>query len=117
MNKTALITGGAQRIGKHICQILHQAGYDIIIHYRNSKDQAEQLAEQLNQIRASSAHTLQADLNSSDSLTPLCQQIITQHPKLTLLINNASSFYPTPLGTATIDQWNDLFNSNVNHYI
>lgn len=109
MTKTALITGGAQRIGKVICEALHQSGFEIIIHYRNSGTEAKSLASQLNHTRANSASIIQADLNNMAEVTALANSI----KGLSLLINNASSFYPTPIGSANEQQWDDLFNSNV----
>lgn len=109
MTKTALITGGAQRIGKVICETLHQAGFHIIIHYRHSDTEAKALAAELNTVRANSASYIQANLNNMTEVTALADSI----QELALLVNNASSFYPTPIGTATEQQWDDLFNSNV----
>jgi pteridine reductase len=90
--KTALITGGAQRIGAQITQTLHAQGYWVIIHYRNSRAEAKKLAEKLNQIRPDSARIQQADLTNIDDLKALCASISTLH----ILINNASIFLPTP---------------------
>jgi pteridine reductase len=107
----ALITGGSQRIGKAVCEALHRQGYNIVIHYRNSKEQAQALAESLNLQRSQSAFTYQANLNNINEVNALSQFAIEQ--SVSLLINNASSFYPTEIGSATVENWDDLFNSNV----
>ena len=107
--KTALITGAAHRIGAQISQTLHKNGFDVIIHYKNSKTAAESLANELNQIRKNSAKTIQADLNDMNSLDKLAQSIKT----LDLLVNNASVFYPTPINTSTLEQWNEVINTNL----
>ena len=107
--KTALITGAAHRIGAQISQTLHKNGFDVIIHYKNSKTAAESLANELNQIRKNSARAIQADLNDMNSLDKLAQSIKT----LDLLVNNASVFYPTPINTSTLEQWNEVINTNL----
>ena len=107
--KTALITGAAHRIGAQISQTLHSNGYNVIIHYKNSKAAAEALSTQLNQIRKHSASTWQADLNDIKVLDNLNHSI----DSLDLLVNNASVFYPTPIHTSTLEQWNDLINTNL----
>jgi len=112
-NKTALITGGAQRIGAVIARTLHQAGMNIALHYRSSKQAAEALSAELNEQRPDSVMLLQADLRDTGHLAALVEQAVTRWHGLDLLINNASSFYPTPLENATEAQWDDLFASNL----
>ena len=107
--KTALITGAAHRIGAQISQTLHKNGFDVIIHYKNSKTAAESLTNELNHIRKNSARAIQADLNDMNSLDKLAQSIKT----LDLLVNNASVFYPTPINTSTLEQWNEVINTNL----
>mgnify|MGYP000120819272 CR=1 FL=1 len=111
--KVALITGAAQRIGACIATALHNSGYRILIHYRGSAQAAQQLAKKLNQQRADSAHCIQANLDELASINSMAQQAIQQWGRIDTLINNASRFYPTPIGTATDDDWNALLNSNV----
>lgn len=111
--KTALITGGAKRIGAEDSRTLHAAGMNIIIHYRSSRAAADALAEELNQLRADSAHVLQLDLDHTDQLAGLIEQTVAIWGRLDVLINNASSFYPTPVGSITTDDWDNLFNSNL----
>ncbi len=109
----ALVTGAAQRIGAGICTTLHAAGFNIIIHYRSSSDPAEALANQLNQQRNHSAHCIKADLTQSADVQALAQAAEKHWGHIDALINNASTFYPTPLNQSTEEDWNALFNSNV----
>ncbi|CAB5501877.1 pteridine reductase [Bathymodiolus thermophilus thioautotrophic gill symbiont] len=107
--KTALITGGAQRIGAQITKTLHTHGYHVIIHYRHSGKEAQALADELNQICANSATLAQAELTNTQALKTLTSTIKT----LDVLINNASVFYPTPLQDADENDWNKIINSNL----
>lgn len=111
--KVALITGAAQRIGACIANILHEAGYNILIHYRGSAEAAQQLARELNQTRSNSAHCMQASLDDVNSIQALANQAIEHWGRVDTLINNASSFYPTPIGSASEEDWDALINSNV----
>ena len=109
----ALITGAAQRIGAVIARTLHDAGYRVLIHYRGSAAAADQLADELNQRRSDSALTLQADLDDMGQVTTLAEQAVAAFGQLDLLVNNASSFFPTPVDTSTQQQWDQLINSNL----
>jgi len=111
--ETVLITGAAARIGAEIARTLHSAGMNIVIHYRASADSASALAESLNKLRHNSAITLQADLLQTSRLQPLVEQAADHWGKLDVLINNASSFYPTPVGEITEAHWDDLMGSNL----
>ena len=111
--KTALITGGAKRIGAVTTEILHQAGYNVIIHCRLSRESADALAQQLNDKRKNSAKVIQQDLNNETIYNHLIEQAYGCWGRLDILINNASSFYPTPVGSITLDDWNNLINSNM----
>lgn len=111
--KTALITGAAKRIGAQITRTLHEAGCDIIIHYRHSEHEAEALCKELNTERANSAYVLQADLDETDKLPDIIEQAVKFWGRLDLLVNNASSFFPTPVGTITLENWDALINSNL----
>jgi pteridine reductase len=91
--KTVLVTGGVHRIGQQICKTLHQAGFNLIIHYNSSKSSAELLASEFNTTRANSAKIVQANLTNNDAINRLCNSINT----LDVLVNNASVFYPTPI--------------------
>lgn len=110
-NPTALITGSARRIGKAIAQALHQQHYNIIIHYRNSKEEALALANELNQVRSDSATTLQGDLNQ-DCYQQLIEQAYHQWQRLDLLVNNASTFYQTNIKHCKESEFDDLMASN-----
>ncbi|ARN74297.1 pteridine reductase [Oceanicoccus sagamiensis] len=111
--RVALVTGAAQRIGAEICKTLHGAGFNIIIHYRSSSQPAEELADQLNQQRSGSAHCIKADLTNSNDVLALAIAAEKHWGHIDALINNASTFYPTPLNTSTEEDWNALFDSNV----
>lgn len=112
-NKVVLITGAAHRIGATTARMLHAEGLNILLHYRNSRDAAESLQAELNAIRADSVHLIQADLHDTAKLPALIEQAIQIWGRLDVLINNASSFYATPIGTVTETQWEDLIGSNL----
>ncbi len=112
-NPVALITGGAQRLGAAIAEHLHKAGYNIIIHYRHSRESAETLAQQLNSARSNSATCIAADLEKQNAILLLAEKSITTWNRIDALINNASSFFPTPIGKTTEDNWNTLIDSNM----
>lgn len=109
----ALITGAAKRIGAAIAQQLHAHGANIAIHYRGSADAAEQLATRLNSQRPDSALIAQADLRDTAALAALVAQVVGQSGRLDLLLNNASTFYPTPLDEVTEEHWDDLLSTNL----
>ena len=111
--KTALITGAARRIGAEIATSLHAAGANVVIHCRSSRLQAEQLCDRLNSQRSDSAMVLQLDLDITDKLDQLVAEAAAFRGGLDCLVNNASSFYPTPVGSITLDDWDNLFNSNL----
>jgi pteridine reductase len=108
-----LITGAARRIGACIAQTLHDHGASIAIHYRGAADEAEALAEDLNSKRADSALIAQADLLDVPQLEELVREVVQQTGRLDVLINNASTFYPTPLDEVTEEHWNDLLGTNL----
>jgi pteridine reductase len=112
-NKVVLITGGAKRLGASIARSLHGAGATLVIHHHHSKDAAEILVAELNQLRPASASTVAVDLLNTAQLPSMVMQCIQQHGRLDVLINNASAFYPTPVGTITEAQWNELVGSNL----
>jgi pteridine reductase len=109
----ALVTGSARRLGAAIARRLHAAGYDLALHCHASRADAEALAAELDAARAGSALVLQADLAAFDRLPELVASTIGRFGRLDALVNNASAFFPTPLGTATPDQWDALFAANV----
>jgi pteridine reductase len=108
----ALITGGGRRIGAAIARRLHQQGFNIILHYRKSSHEAQALAKTLNNARPHSASSLYADLTCNNEIQQLAKQSITIWGRIDVLINNASSYYPTPFGEVTEHQWDDLVASN-----
>src|SRR5919205_3335038 len=99
--KTVLITGGAKRVGASVARTLHAAGANLAIHYRQSSREAEILAAELNGRRAQSAALVQAELLDVDKLPSLVEFAVRSFGGLDVLINNASTFYPTPVGEIT----------------
>jgi pteridine reductase len=110
--KTALVTGGAARLGAATVRVLHAAGANLVIHYRNSSAKAEALRGELLEQRPDSAITVQGDLLDAASWPALVDATCGFGGGMDILINNASTYYPTPVGTATTSQWDDLFGSN-----
>ncbi|GAA3926063.1 pteridine reductase [Luteimonas lutimaris] len=108
----ALVTGAARRLGAAIARGLHAAGYDLALHYRSSASEARALAGELDAARPGSVLLLQADLAQFDRLPELVAHTVGRFGRLDALVNNASGFTPTPLGTATPAQWDALFASN-----
>jgi pteridine reductase len=111
--KTVLITGAARRVGATIARTLHGAGANLVIHYRNSAKDAEALAATLNQARPQSAAIFQADLLGIDQLHELPGFAVRRFGALDVLVNNASTFYATPVGEITEKAWDDLMGSNL----
>jgi pteridine reductase len=111
--KVALVTGAARRIGATIARTLHAHGASVAIHYRGSAEEAVALAHDLNSQRADSAAAFAADLTNLPSLSTLVENVINWRSRLDVLVNNASSFYPTPIGAITEQQWDDLVGTNL----
>jgi pteridine reductase len=111
--KAVLITGAARRVGACIARTLHAAGAKVAIHHRGSVVEAESLAAELNASRAGSAILLQADLLDTARLPGLVDATLAAFGRLDVLVNNASTFYPTPVGTITEAQWDDLLGTNL----
>jgi len=109
----ALLTGAARRIGAQTARTLHREGYNVIIHYGTSVEDAEALVAELNRERAESAVALQADLNKLADIQALAENSLKAWGRMDALINNASSFYPTAVSEATEAHWDDLMNSNL----
>ncbi|OOZ37207.1 pteridine reductase [Solemya velesiana gill symbiont] len=111
--KVALVTGAAHRIGATIARRLHGAGMDIGLHYRSSEAAAQALKEELEARRPESVKLIQADLHDTGSLPRVIAEIDAWRGRLDLLVNNASSFYPTPLESVEESHWDDLIGSNL----
>ncbi len=111
--RVALVTGSAARVGAEIVRELHRCGADVAIHYRSSSESADALAEELNAQRAGSAMTIQADLLKTGDIEPMVNAVAGWKGRLDIVVNNASSFYPTPIGTITEEHWDDLIGSNL----
>jgi pteridine reductase len=109
----ALVTGAGRRIGAAIVAGLHEAGANVVVHYFKSGEAAEALVANLNSARSESALAIQADLTDSAALPLLLADVTATTGRLDVLVNNASSFYPTPLGSITEEQWDDLLGSNL----
>tara|TARA_B100000686_G_scaffold86100_1_gene92927 strand:- start:11650 stop:12405 length:756 start_codon:yes stop_codon:yes gene_type:complete len=112
-SKVALITGGAKRIGAAIATTLHAAGMDLVIHFRRSAAEAQSLADALNDTRPNSVVLVKGDLEKSEDSTVLAQQAIEAFGRMDALINNASAFFPTPIGEVTNDDWEALMGVNL----
>jgi pteridine reductase len=111
--RTVLVTGAARRVGSAIARTLHAAGASIMLHYRSARTDAEALAAELDARRPGSVACVQADLLDIEQLPRLIADTRTRFGRLDALVNNASSFFPTPLGTITPAHWDDLVGSNL----
>ena len=108
-----LITGGAKRVGAAICRRLHAAGANLMLHYRASAGEARLLQAELNHIRAESVALIQADLLDVKALPAMIEQTLQTFARLDGLVNNASSFFPTPVGDISPEAWDDLIGTNL----
>ena len=111
--KTVLITGGARRVGAAIGRALHGAGANLVVHYRKSANEVAELADTLNGSRAKSVVTFQADLLDLGKLPALVEFAVRSFGSLDVLVNNASTFYPTKIGDITPSAWDDLLGTNL----
>ncbi len=112
-DKTALVTGGARRVGAAICRRLHGAGANIVVHCNQSLHEAQALVHELNGQRPGSAIVMQADLLEAGALPALVQRTVSAFGGLDVLVNNASSFYATPIGAIDERAWDDLMGTNL----
>lgn len=112
-SKVVLITGGAKRVGAEITRELHQQGADILLHYHTSATEALALQTELNQLRPNSVVLAQANLLDIDTLPTLVTAALDHFGRLDVLINNASGYFPTPLGQINLAQWEALMGSNL----
>ena len=112
-DRTVLVTGAARRIGRAICETLHDAGMNVAIHYRESSSDADQLADRLNGARAGSARSFPGDLVETGAPAALIKDVVDWRGGLDALVNNASTFYPTPLADIDEAAWTDLVGTNL----
>ncbi len=112
-NKVALITGGARRIGAVIARTLHAEGLNLVIHYHSSAEDARALQEELHELRSDSVLLIGTDLLEQAKLEKLVVQATETFGRLDVLVNNASSIYPTPIGETSEAQWEDLVGVNL----
>ena len=111
--KAYLVTGAARRVGACIARRLHAAGGSVLIHYRGRANEAAAIAATMNALRPGSADTVQLDLADTDSLVLLVEKALGSFGRLDGLVNNASAYYPTPIGSITSRQWDELTASNL----
>ena len=111
--KAALVTGGAKRVGAAICRRLHAQGANVMLHHRASVDAARALQHELNSLRPNSVAMIQADLLASASLPDLVKMTVQEFGSLDVLVNNASSFFPTAIGDINEKAWDDLIGTNL----
>ena len=111
--KTVLVTGAAKRVGRSIAEDLHAAGANLVVHYRHARQDAEAMVGAMNTARPGSAICCQADLQDSLALSALVGEAVACFGRLDALVNNASSFFPTPLGQIDEAAWDDLVGSNL----
>lgn len=113
MKKVAVVTGGARRIGRVIASHLHRLGFDIALHYRSSADDAQHLAAELCRERADSCEVFQADLEDDTQVSALAEAVRSRYPAISVLVNNASSFLPSPIETCTPGQFDSMVGANL----
>lgn len=111
--KVALVTGGARRVGAEICRTLHGHGMNLVVHYRSSRDDAHALKTELERARPSSVAIVRGDLLDIAAYAEIVAGAVAAFGRLDALVNNASTFYPTPLGEASAAEWDDLVGTNL----
>jgi pteridine reductase len=111
--KVVLVTGGAKRVGAAIARRLHREGANLMLHYRGSEREANALREELNATRAHSVALVQADLLDVVGLAEIVKNTINRFERLDALVNNASTFFPTPVGEMTPANWESLIGTNL----
>ena len=111
--KSVLVTGAAKRVGAQIARVLHAAGASVVLHYRSSAEDATALAAELNALRPDSAQTAECDLLDITQFPALIARCVQAFGGLDVLVNNASTFYPTPVGDITEIDWDDLLGTNL----
>jgi pteridine reductase len=111
--RCVFVTGGAKRLGAAMVRRLHAAGASVVVHYHRSREAADQLVAELHAVRAGSTLAVRGDLNDVDCLPALVARAVERFGRIDVLINNASTFYPTPVGTITAAQFDDLIGTNL----
>ena len=111
--KTIFVTGGAKRIGKSIIELFAKEQWKVIIHYNKSKSDAENLASKINSNNDNSAFIVGGDLDNAEDVQSIISSVNSISETLDLLVNNASTFYPTPIEEISDDHWNKLIGSNL----
>jgi pteridine reductase len=111
--KVVLITGAARRIGAAIARRLHAEGAQLMLHYRKAEREAQQLQGELNAARESSVALVQADLLDAAGLQEIVKNTVSRFERLDALVNNASTFHPTPIGTISFEDWDSLIGTNL----
>ena len=109
----ALVTGAAKRIGAEVVRKLHAEGMRVILHYNSSQNAADEIVQELNALRPNSAKALQFNLLKINELETFSKQAANVWGRLDLLVNNASTFYPTAIDSLSTEQWNDLVTVNL----
>lgn len=112
-SRVALVTGSAKRIGAEVIRRLHAEGLRVILHYNGSEESAQSIADELNALRQDSVTIIQFNLLDIDQLDSFAANVLAIWGRLDILVNNASTFYPTPLEDINIDQWNSLVGVNL----
>ena len=113
LEKWILITGAAKRVGAKMVEVLHSNGFNIVIHYNSSSEDASNLSAKLNQQRAGSSIIIGGNLTDDSAIETLIPNVIEQTGRLDVLINNASTFYPTPIENITLNDWDNLLGTNL----
>ncbi|WP_455207816.1 pteridine reductase [Kaarinaea lacus] len=112
-DKVILITGGVHRLGAQTARTLHALGANLVLHYHSSRARALELQKELNTLRENSVVLVQANLRDYSKLPAVIKDAAAAWGQLDVLVNNASSFYPTPIGTVNEEQWDDLIGTNL----
>ena len=113
LEKWILITGAAKRVGAKMAEVLHSNGFNIVIHYNSSSESANNLSARLNQQRSGSSIIIGGNLTDDSAVETLIPSVVEQTGRLDVLINNASTFYPTPIENITLEDWDNLFGTNL----
>jgi pteridine reductase len=112
-DRAVLVTGGARRIGAAIARCLHAAGARVVLHCHRSRAEADALCAELNEKRSHSCAVVQGDLLDTAGIARIVRAGAAAFGRLDGLVNNASSFYPTPFGTIGEREWEDLLGTNL----